>query len=359
MDDLKARYSGARVLITGGMGFIGSNLAHRLLELGADITIVDSCVEGQGANPFNVADIKDQIKLYIYDLRDRGPMASVVKDKEYIFNLAAFTSHIRSYENPLEDLEVNCRSHLIFLETLRKHNPGAKVVYTGSRCQYGRAQYLPIDEEHPFNVVDINGAHKAAVEYYHRLHELHFGMRCLRVRLANIFGPRHQMNHSKQGFLNWFIRVAILQDTIQVFGDGSQLRDFLYVDDAVEAILLLAARDECYGEAFNLGSGKPLSVLESARKVAELTGCSYCLTPFPSEYAAVEVGDLYLDIAKIQRAIPWEPQVDFDEGLARTVDFYRRFGEHYWECEGFESFDRAAAGSSGNPTHLPYDDKVR
>jgi UDP-glucose 4-epimerase len=330
MDDLRSEFASSNVLITGGMGFIGSNLAHRLVELGAHVTVVDSCIEGQGANPFNLEDIKDRIKILLYDLRDRGPISEAVKGKDYIFNLAAFTSHVRSYENPLEDLEVNCRSHLVFLETVRKHNPGARIIYTGSRCQYGKALYLPIDEAHPFNVVDINGAHKATVECYHRLHEQHFGIQCVCVRLANVFGPRHQMNHSKQGFLNWFIRVALLGEEIQVFGDGSQLRDFLYVDDAVEAILLLAAREESYGDVFNLGSGKPLSVLESAQKVAELTGCSYRLTPFPSEYLAIEVGDLYLDISKACSAISWEPSVTFEEGLKRTIDFYRRYGDHYW-----------------------------
>lgn len=331
MKQLIEAYRGRKVLVTGGLGFIGSILAARLADLGSEVDVVDSLIPGQGGNHHNLEGYSSRIGVHILDIKHGDLMAHLVGGRDYIFNLAAYTSHVKSIEEPIVDLEVNCESHLSLLNTIREINPECRVVYSGSRSQYGKALYLPVDEEHPFNAVDINGVHMATVELYHRLYHRIYNIRSCCLRLTNVFGPHHQMMHSKQGFLHWFIRLALDGGEINVFGDGEQYRDFVYVDDAVRAILLAGANPDCYGDAFNVGTGKPISVAECARLVAEKAGGSYRLIPFPRDYLDVEVGDFYLDWQKINRSVGWEPVVEFDEGLDLTVDFYRRNRSKYWE----------------------------
>jgi nucleoside-diphosphate-sugar epimerase len=332
MKRLEEIFNNKKALVTGGLGFIGSSLCRRLVELFADVRVIDALTPGQGGNRFNVEDIEGSVDVHVLDIRDSNAVRSLVGDRDYIFNLAAYTSHIKSLETPLEDLRINCESHLMFLEMLRETNPSCKILYTGSRCQYGRALYLPIDEGHPFNVTDINGAHKATVEMYHLLYARIFNIRCVCLRLSNVYGLRHQMTHSKQGFLNWFVRVALDGDEIEVFGDGKQCRDFVYVDDAVEAMLQAAAEPACYGDVFNIGSGSPVPIREVAGLISNKTGSGYHFVPFPEDYMSIEAGDLYLDISKFRGATGWEPRVSLAEGLDRTLDFYRANGDKYWDA---------------------------
>lgn len=331
MKELHQVFDGKRALVTGGLGFIGSHLAERLSILGAEVCVVDAIIEGQGGNRFNLDGLEDRIDIHVANIRDRDALSPLLADRDYVFNLAAYTSHIKSIEEPIEDLEINCRSHLEFLELLKDVNSGCRLVYTGSRCQYGRALYLPIDENHPFNVTDINSAHKATVEMYHLLSSRIYGIPCCLLRLTNVYGPRHQMLHSKQGFLNWFVRVGLDGGEIKIFGEGTQYRDFIYVSDAVEAILQAAAEPACYGDAINIGSGSPVSIREAAEKISGKTGCAFTRVPWPDGYLSIEAGDLYLDTQKIQRLIGWHPLVGFEEGLDRTLDFYREFGDRYWD----------------------------
>ncbi|NPV59700.1 MAG: NAD-dependent epimerase/dehydratase family protein [Actinobacteria bacterium] len=327
---LSERYSGKRVLVTGGLGFIGSNLVRRLVRTGASVTVIDACFPDQGANLFNLKGILDEVALVIADVGRVDDISAYMVDQDYVFNLAACISHVGSLRDPLRDLERNCVSQLRFLGALTELSPGARVLYTGSRSQYGSPSYLPMDEEHPMKPVDFNGVHKTAVEEYHRILHGLGKLRYTSLRLTNIYGPRHQMHHDGQGFLNWFIRQALAGQEICVYGDGAQKRDFLYVDDAVEAILLAASDPRCEGEAFNLASGVPTSVKEAAETICGLAGNSCRCVPYPPEAVAVEPGDMHLDGSRLQKLLDWRPRVGLEEGIARTLAFYRRYGSRYF-----------------------------
>src|SRR5688572_19088035 len=252
-------YRGRRVMITGGLGFIGSNLAHRVAALGADVLLVDSMLPDYGGNRFNISGLEDRVRVNVADLRDGHSMDVLVKDQDVIFNLAGQVSHIDSMRDPYLDLEINCRAQLSILEACRTQNPGVRVVFAGTRQVYGRPDALPVNEQHLVRPVDINGVNKAAGEYYHLLYHNVYGVRACSLRLTNVFGPRQLIKHNRQGFIGWFIRLAIEGREIQVFGDGSQLRDFVYVDDAVDAFLRAGAVDACFGEVFNVGGDEPIS----------------------------------------------------------------------------------------------------
>jgi UDP-glucose 4-epimerase len=329
--DLEETYAGKKALVTGGLGFIGSNLARRLAELSVQVTVIDALLPEQGGNYFNLEGTEGRIEVREGDIGELVGVEGLLEGRDFVFNLAAMTSHVGSVENPLMDLGMNCRSHLQFLEVLREVNRDCVMLYTGSRSQYGKAEYLPADEEHPFDPVDINGVHMTTVEMYHKLYSEIYGMPCVRLRITNVYGPRHLMSHSKQGFIHWFIRVGLSGGEIKVFGDGTQQRDFIYVGDCVEAMLQTAAEPVCYGKALNVGSGVPVSVLDCARAIAEKTGSSYRLIPFPEEYLNVETGDLYLDVSRMKELTGWEPAVGFSEGLDLTIDFYRRHWDKYWQ----------------------------
>jgi UDP-glucose 4-epimerase len=329
--DLSDSYRGKRCLITGGLGFIGSTLAARLCEYGAWVTAVDSLIEGYGGNLFNVESIKDRLRVNISDVRDQSSMNWLVRGQDYLFNLAGTLSHIDSMADPFTDLEINCRSQLSILESCRKFNPALKVVFSGTRGQYGRAQYLPVNEEHPLCPTDTNGINNTAGEWYHILYNNVYGIRATSLRLTNVFGPRHQMRHSRQGYLNWFLRLALDSQEIVIYGEGEQLRDFNYVDDVVQALLLAGAEPATDGQIYNLGSGTPVSVAESARLALEAAGSgSLRHVPFPDDKKKIEIGDYYADFGKFQRTTGWTPRTSFREGLDKTVSYYRRHREHYW-----------------------------
>ena len=323
-------YRGRRVMITGGMGFIGSNLARALVAAGADILIVDALNPEYGGNRFNLHGIEEYIRVNVSDVRDEASMNALVQDREVIFNLAGQVSHIDSMRDPYTDLEINCRAQLSMLEACRRHNPTVRVVYAGTRQVYGRPDRLPVDEHHLVRPADINGVNKAAGEYYHLLYNNVFDVRASSLRLTNVYGPRQLMKHSRQGFIGWFIRLAIEGREIEVFGDGSQLRDFVYVDDAADAFLRAGATDACDGEVFNVGGDEPVSHRDLVTLLLETAGAgSVRYVDWPPEKKRIDIGSFYSDSTKFRETVGWQPQVGLREGLRRTIAFYREHLGHY------------------------------
>jgi UDP-glucose 4-epimerase len=331
MTKVDKAFRNKKVLITGGLGFIGSTLAHRLVDLGSEILIVDSLLPDYGGNLFNIDEIKDKVKINIADVRDQSGMLYLVKGHDYMFNLAGTLSHIDSMLDPYTDLEINCRSQLSILEACRKNNPGLKIVFSGTRGQYGKAQYLPVDEKHPMCPTDVNGINNMAGEWYHILYNNVYGIRATSLRLTNTYGPRHQMRHSKQGFLNWFVRMAIEGREVPIFGDGAQKRDFNYVDDVADALLLAAATEDTNGEVYNIGSGEPVSVLETLKAIIDIAGKGkFKLVQFPEDKKKIEVGDYYADHSKFSKATGWTPSTSFKNGLEKTIKYYEKNKKYYW-----------------------------
>jgi UDP-glucose 4-epimerase len=330
--ELKGSYQDKKVMITGGLGFIGSNLAHRLVEYGADVLIVDSLIPDYGGNLFNVEDIRERLRINIADVRDASGMNHLVRGQDYIFNLAGQVSHIDSMSDPYTDLEINCRSQLSLLEACRRNNPTVKVIYASTRQIYGVPDYLPVDEKHLLHPTDVNGINKMAGEWYHILYSNVYGIRATSLRLTNTYGPRLLMKHSRQGFIGWFIRLAIDGEEIALYGDGSQLRDLNYVDDVVEAFLLAGAQESVNGRVYNLGGLEPVSLLHIVETLLELCPqASYTLVPFPPEKKRIDIGDYYGDYTKIRETLGWQPRVPLREGLARTIEYYRQYRDRYWE----------------------------
>ena len=331
MNDHLNFYANKRILITGGLGFIGSNLAHRLVELGADVLLVDSLVPDYGGNLFNIHGIEDRLRVNIADVRDPHAMNALVPGQDVIFNLAGQVSHLDSMTDPFTDLEINVRSQLFILEACRHHNPQAMIVYAGTRQQYGRPRYLPLDEEHRNRPLDVNGVNKMAGEWYHLVYTTAYGLRTCSLRLTNTYGPRQLLKHSRQGFIAWFIRLAVEGREIQVYGDGQQRRDLTFVEDVVDAFLRAGASPQAVGEVFNLGGLQPISLLDLARLIVETAGRgSVRLVPWPPDRQRIDVGDVFSSYAKIEQALGWRPQVTLREGLERTIAYYQQHWQHYW-----------------------------
>jgi UDP-glucose 4-epimerase len=324
-------YENVRALVAGGLGFIGSNLAIRLVELGADVTVVDALIEEHGGNRFNLEPVRDRLRLEIADLRDRPALDDLVAGQDVIFNLAGQVSHIDSMTDPAGDLELNYRAQLSLVESCRERNREARIVFSASRQQYGRPRYLPVDEAHPLEPVDVNGVNKAAAEavllVYHRTH----GLPVCSLRLTNTYGPRMQMRHPRQGFAAWFIRLALEDGEIELFGGGASQRDFNYVDDVVDALLLAGRTPEAVGQVYNLGYPEPTTVRGFAEAVLEVAGTGRLReVPFPAERARIDVGSVYGDSGKIRGELGWEPKTDLREGLRRTVEYFRAHRAAYW-----------------------------
>jgi UDP-glucose 4-epimerase len=324
-------FSGARVLITGGLGFIGSNLARRLVSDGAHVTLIDSLIPEYGGNLFNIHDIRSQVSVSITDVRDPHAMAHHVKGQDFLFNLAGQTSHLDSMTDPATDLEINAAAQLSILEACRQHNAGVKLVFASTRQLYGRPQYLPVDEKHPARPVDVNGINKLAGEQYHLLYNDVYGIRACALRLTNTYGPGMRVRDARQTFLGIWIRNAIQGKPILVYGDGSQLRDFNYVDDAVEALLAAAADARSEGEVFNLGSEEVVSLRALADKLIAVHGSGRSeIVPFPPERKTIDIGDYYSEFSKIRSRLGWSPRVALEEGLERTLRYYSAHGAQYW-----------------------------
>ena len=326
-------YSGKSVLITGGLGFIGSNLARTLVSLGAQVTLVDSLIPEYGGNPFNIADFRYRVAVNICDVRDPFAMGYIIQGKDYLFNLAGQTSHIDSMTDPQTDLGINAAAQLSILEACRKVNRGIKIVFASTRQLYGKPDYLPVDESHPTRPVDVNGINKLAGERYHLLYNDIHEIRACALRLTNTYGPGMRVKDSRQTFLGIWIRLLIEGKPIKVFGDGLQLRDFNYVDDCVEAILAAGASEITCGKFYNLGSPEIISVRNLAELLVNLGyGGTYELMPFPDDRKAIDIGDYYGNFSLIQRDLGWKPAVDLRAGLQRTIAYYRQNHSHYWEA---------------------------
>jgi UDP-glucose 4-epimerase len=327
-------FRGRRVLITGGLGFIGSTLAHRLVGAGAHVTLVDSLVPEYGGTLQNIAGLEDRVRVNISDVRDEHSLRYLVRGQDVLFNLAGQTSHLDSMRDPYTDLEINCRSQLSILEACRHGNPEAKIVFASTRQIYGRPQRLPVDESHPIAPVDVNGINKTAGERFHLLYGEVYGMRTCALRLTNTYGPRMRVRDARQTFLGVWLRLALADGEIHVFGDGRQRRDFTYVDDAVDAFLLAGHGEDANGKIYNLGGDEAVSLAALAELVVELAGAGRARrVPFPPDRRAIDIGDFYADYRKIETELGWRPSVPLREGLARTLDYYREHGRHYWGPE--------------------------
>jgi len=328
---IKKQYSNKKVLITGGLGMIGSSLAHALVRQNVHVTILDSTLEPFGANLFNITDIADKVTVCSCDIRDTSAVASLIKEADVIFNLAGQVSHNDSLHNPVDDASINYMGHLNVLETVRKHNPRAVVVHAGSRLQYGKTEKLPVHEGHPMRPLTPYALHKMAAEqmylYYHR----RFGIPVVLFRIANPYGPRGQMKHSKYCIVNWFIRQAMENKMITVFGEGEQLRDYIYIDDLVSAMLMAAQSPSAYGEVFNLGSGVETSFRSMAEVIVRVVGKGVVTSvPWPKSYINVDTGNFVADISKIKACTQWRPQVELAEGVLMTCHYYEKNKEHYY-----------------------------
>jgi len=315
---------GKKALVTGGLGFIGSNLAHKLVALGAEVAVYDACLDPYGWNFANINEIRNRVKFVKGDVRDRGKMEAVVKGQDFVFHCAAQVSHLDSMRGPFLDVDINCNGTLSVLEACRKNADGAKIIYAGTRAQIGREEYSPVDEKHPTNPIDVYGIDKLAAEKYCLLYGSAYGMPACSLRINNTFGPRHQMKHAKFGILNWFIRLALEGQEIPVYGKGEQVRDYNYVDDAVDAMILAAQSKKADGEVFNLGSGRQTRFVDMARAVVKAAGSgSIKHVPWPDERKRIETGDFFVSYAKIKKTLGWSPKTSFEDGLGKTIDFYR------------------------------------
>ena len=323
-------FAGARALVTGGAGFIGSNLAIALAERGATVRVVDAMIPGYGGNLFNLEPVKGCVAVDVADIRDPEAMSRAVRGQDVVFHLAGQMDHVLSLTDPFPDIDINIKGTTVLMEALKRHNPAARVVYTGTRGEYGSADSLPVAEDAPTNPRGLheisNLAAAKIVEMYGHVH----GIKGTILRLSNIYGPRAQMRHSRYGVVNWFVRLALDGSVIPVFGDGTILRDFLYVDDCVEAILLAAGEDAALGEVLNVGGGEPATFREVAETLSSLTGARWEFAPFSPERKAQEPGDFYSDVRKIARTLGWRPRTPLQEGLERTLAYYREARAHYW-----------------------------
>ena len=330
--DTESIYRGKQVLVTGGLGFIGSNLVRRLLQCQAQVTIVDSLIPEYGGNLFNIRgleEIENRLRVNISDVRDEHSMAYLVQGQDFLFNLAGQTSHLDSMQDPYTDLEINCRSQLSILEACRRHAPAIQVVFASTRQIYGKPEYLPVDEKHLLRPVDVNGINKMAGEWYHILYNNVYGLRACALRLTNTYGPCMRVKDARQTFLGLWLRLLVEGEPIEVW-DGPQLRDFTYVDDATDAFLLAGAAQEANGQVFNLGGEGAVSLEDLAKLLIQINGGGqYVVRSFPADRKRIDIGDYYADYAAIKETLGWTPRVPLPEGLARTLEYYREHLEHY------------------------------
>jgi UDP-glucose 4-epimerase len=327
----KSYYRGKHVLVTGGLGFVGSNLSIELIRLGAHVSVIDNMLPRQGGNLFNLEPVKDRVRVNYSDVRNQLSMNHLVKDQDLIFHLAGQVNHVDSMRNPIQDLEINCHGTLTLMQALRHHNREAVVVYSGTRGEYGSSVKLPVNEDHPTNPKGLYAVTNLAAEKMIFVYNQVFKIPAVCLRITNTYGPRHQMMHDEYGVFNWFIKKALDNAPLPVFGDGTIIRDFLYIDDLVECMLMTACTPGAIGEVFNVGSGMPVTFRDLAEKIVHIAGSgSYTFTAFTKERAEVEPGDYWADITKIGRVVGWEPKISLEEGIRRTIAFYRQYRQYYW-----------------------------
>ena len=322
--------SGKKILITGGLGFIGSNLARRLVEFGNLVTVVDSLIPEYGGNLRNLHDLRDKIVVNLSDVRDPFSINELIKGQDYLFNLAGQTSHLDSMNDPLTDLDINAKAQLSILEACRKNNPNIRIVFASTRQIYGKPQYLPVDEKHPLNPIDVNGVNKIAGEQYHLLYNQAHGIRSSVLRLTNTYGPRMRIKDARQTFLGIWIRNLLEGKPIQVYGDGQQRRDYNYVDDLLDALVLASTENKAIGKVFNLGAPDPMSLKETAEIMcSEIGVASWNLVPFPEDRKAIDVGDFTCDYSSFSSAFGWKPKIKFADGIKRSFEYFKNEIEYY------------------------------
>lgn len=322
---------GARVLITGGAGMLGSTIANLAVRSGALVTVLDAKFPMHEGIIFNLKDVWDKISVVECDIRDQEVVKDAITDKDIIFNLAAQVSYGDSINDPYSDLDINCRGQLNILEACRNFAPKAKLLFSSTRFVYGRINYSPVDENHPFNCLSIYGIHKLAGEKYHKFYFDAYGIKTCSLRIANPYGPRQQMKHNKYGIVNWFVRQALEGKPLTIYGKGDQIRDYIYIDDLAEAFLLAAISDKTSGEVYNVGSGQGLPFIEMARTIATLvSGTILQEVEWPKDRYLVETGNYISDISKLTRDTGWQPRTNFKTGVAETIQYYRENASAYW-----------------------------
>jgi UDP-glucose 4-epimerase len=320
-----------KILITGGLGMIGSTIARKYVNEGADVMILDGLLEPFGGNFFNIHDIKDNVKVNIADIRDKECMKWIVKGKDVIYNLAGQVAHNDSMSDPFKDADINYIGHLNVLEYVRLYNPDAVIVHPGSRMQYGLIEYNPVGEDHPLHPRSPYALNKCATEnmylYYYNIHSIN----CILFRIANPYGPRSQMKHSKYSMVNWFIRQAMEDKPISIFGEGSQIRDYIYVEDLADAMISAASQRMCWGQIYNIGSGVGTRMIDMANAVVDVVGSgSIESVPWPSDYINIETGDFIANTDKIHKDTGWEARTSLDAGIQQTYSYYKTNREFYW-----------------------------
>jgi UDP-glucose 4-epimerase len=324
-------FKNKKVLITGGAGFIGSTLARRLVKLRAQVTIVDSLIPTYGGNLQNIADIKDKISLNISDVRDPHSIRFLVQSQDYLFNLAGQTSHLDSMHDPRTDLGINAEAQISILEACRESNPKIRVVFASTRQLYGKPKYLPVDEKHPIEPVDVNGINKWAGEWYHILYQRIYDIPCTVLRLTNTYGPGMRVKDARQTFVGIWIKNIVEGETFKIYGDGEQKRDFNYVDDVVEALILAAIRDEAIGKIYNLGSKEVVSLNQlAAIMVSSAQSGKFEKIPFPADRKAIDIGDYFSNYDLIAAELGWHPKIDLKTGIAKSLEYYRQYKDFYW-----------------------------
>jgi len=327
--EFRNEFAHRNILITGGMGFLGSNLAIKLVDLGARVTLVDSLVPEYGGNLFNVSGLEHRVRLNISDVRDEHSLRYLVQGQDYLFNLAGQTSHLDSMQNPFIDLEINCKAQLSILEVCRRYNPGLKIVFASTRQIYGKPQSLPVNEKHLLQPVDVNGINKMAGEWYHILYNNTYDLRTCALRLTNTYGPRMRVKDSRQTFLGIWIRLLVEGEPFEVW-EGQQIRDFTYVDDAVDALLLAAMNEQANGRVFNLGGSEAVTLNDLAKILVQINGSGqYTTRQFPSDRKRIDIGDYYSDYSLISSTLNWAPRVPLREGLAHSLAYYKENLKHY------------------------------
>jgi len=323
-------FSNKNVIISGGLGFIGSNLAIKLVGCGAIVTIIDSLIPEYGGNLWNIEPVKDMVKINISDVRDEHSIQHLIQGQDYFFNLAGQTSHLDSMHNPFTDLEINSKAQLSILEACKKYNPGIRIIFASTRQLYGKPQYLPVDEKHPLFPVDVNGINKLSGEWYHIVYNNVYDIKTSILRLTNTYGPRMRIKDARQTFLGIWIQKLIENQPITIYGDGSQIRDYNYIDDVVDAFLTVAASDQWNGSIFNLGNDQPISLLTTAElMIEENHGGNYIFKSFPTDLKKIDIGDFYSDFSKIKNLLGWSPKVKIRDGMKETLDYFRNNYEHY------------------------------